>query len=417
MALPPANDLVPASLADRFRISRTLGAGGFGQVFLARDTRLDREVALKVLAADATDPLLRKRFTREAQVTARLRHSHVVEVFDHGIDEGVPWIAYEVIRGGSLLDHVEASGRPTQGRLSSWIRQAAEALQVAHDAGVIHRDVKPENLLLREDGSLVLCDFGIARSNRQGTLISPGGLVLGTPPYMAPEVLMGDPPSAASDQFALAATVYYLAEGGWVYGSPKVAPILEAIRRGWSPPPLPAFPAIRRALAADPADRYPSLVDLAAALDSPPARPTTTASRVVDATPTLVASRPSEPARASPRRRLGGPSSVVSRWARCSWHPARLRILPGPLARRRRRSLRGHLRGKLWRPPWHRCGRATCPRGIAGGRVIGTTPPSTRTTSAPSSSSVNFEMSSEPQRPGTRAHRAAYAPTLSIASW
>lgn len=216
------------SLPPRFEPRNQLGAGSFGEVWRARDTALDRDVAIKLLRIDVADPEVEHRFQREARVTAQLRHPHVVQVFDHGVHEGRAWIAYEFLEGVTLQPRHPGATPEDAWR---WGGQLAGALRAAHDAGVLHRDVKPSNVLIRPDGDAVLVDFGIARTTREGTLATPEGLVLGTPAYMAPETLLGQPPSPASDGFGLAATLVAALTGTLPYGSDDLATILDAARR------------------------------------------------------------------------------------------------------------------------------------------------------------------------------------------
>lgn len=277
---------LPAGLATRYRLVSVLGSGGFGTVLLAEDRELRRKVAIKVLKDRLDLPEVRARFRREARITAGLCHRHVVPVFDfggadeEGTDEGAgaggsPYIVYEWIDGVDLGEAYRATGPEVRGRsLARWIGELADALDAAHRAGVLHRDVKPENAMVRSAGqAAVLVDFGIAKLPGSATVATQEGLVLGTPAFMAPELFQGKAASAASDQFALAATVSVLAGGGWVWGSREVGPILEAAGRGQAPGPAPGAlefrglgPVLARALATDPERRYPDCRAFAADL-------------------------------------------------------------------------------------------------------------------------------------------------------
>ncbi len=265
---------LPPSLASRFPVVRPLGRGGFGSVFLCQDSRSGTRVALKLLEA-ADQGSIRERFEREARVTARIRHPHIVRVLEHGIaPEGDPWIAYEYIEGESLEELRRRVQEPNPVLVVQWGVEIAEALAVVHREGVFHRDVKPANILIRASLQAVLCDFGIARTEGPGTIRTETGILLGTPPFMAPELWRGSPPSAASDQFALAASLHLVLRGTFPYGCEDPAGILAAIQdrstRGTSLlPPGPEASlsgVLSRSLSLDPGDRFPSMGDLAAAL-------------------------------------------------------------------------------------------------------------------------------------------------------
>ncbi len=183
----------------RYRVVRILGEGGAGVVALARDLRLDREVALKLLRRGGLLGDL-GRFEDEARTLAALRHPRIVAVLDYGIQDGAPYLVLEAVVGGTLRTRM-ALGRMEPVETVALARDLASALEHAHGQGVVHRDVKPENVLLAGDGSALLADFGLARVD-EGVRRTATGLVLGTPWYMAPEVLRGHPVTAAADVFA-----------------------------------------------------------------------------------------------------------------------------------------------------------------------------------------------------------------------
>ena len=332
---------LPRALEERYRVVRTLGRGGFGVVLEAEDRTLARRVALKLLQADLADGEVLRRFEREARLTAALRHPHVVRLYAHGVDEGQAWIAYELVTGGTLGQRLRAAGPQAPEQVLRWGRQAADALQAAHEAGVVHRDVKPENLLLRESGELVLADFGIARSSRTGTMVTPDGLVLGTPASMAPELLLGELPTPASDQFALAASLYHLATGESVYRAVDVAGVLEAVRHGWSGVAPAGIPAelrgpLVRGLAPAPADRFASLEAMRVGLGAPP-DPAAAATRRLPAprsegpaTEPVQAAAPAAARRPAPRV-LAAAGLVLVALVRWAWRPpAEVATPPGP---------------------------------------------------------------------------------------
>jgi hypothetical protein len=261
----------PASLTDRYEPLEVLGEGGFGAVWKCRDLRMGRDLAIKLLTLESDDEAV-QRFRREARVTAALRSPHVVEVYDHGVADGVPWIAYALLDGCDLDAWRRREGRPGDELLATWAIQGAHALAVVHEAGLVHRDVKPANVFVRaEDQSLVLVDFGISRAEHRpdGTLHTQEGMILGTPGYMAPELFRGLPPSAASDQWAWAAVIAELYTGEPPYGTCEPGEVVKAsgsyrAADGMGPGHLGAV--LRRALAANPARRFADSAAFAAAL-------------------------------------------------------------------------------------------------------------------------------------------------------
>ena len=260
---------LPSGLGDRYRPVRLLGAGGFGRVLLCEDLHLERQVALKLLTAPLSDEDAVGRFRREARVTAELRHPRVVTVYDFGVaDGGLPFIAYAHLPGPDLGTAAADRGRPAPA-ITTWACQLAEALAVAHEAGLVHRDVKPENVLLDADGHAVLTDFGLVRAQDSSrvTFLTAEDLVLGTPAVMAPELFLGTPASPASDQFAWGATVFHLLTGAFPYGATDLKGVLRALQGGWHQrlgEPLRDVEAglaraVQRALEPDPRRRFESM--------------------------------------------------------------------------------------------------------------------------------------------------------------
>jgi eukaryotic-like serine/threonine-protein kinase len=200
-------------VAGRYELRRPLGHGAMAVVDLAQDDELDRPVALKRLAENlARDDDLRRRFVREARLAARLTHPNVVRVYDVGEDEGRPFIAMEYVDGETLADLVAQRGPLPPAEAVGLGIQAARALAAAHEAGLVHRDVKPQNLLLRRDGTLKLGDFGVA-FGAEGTRLTLAGTVLGTAAYLAPEQARGEDVTAAADIYGLGAVLYELLTG------------------------------------------------------------------------------------------------------------------------------------------------------------------------------------------------------------
>ena len=197
----------------RYSLERPLGHGGMASVYLARDTELDRLVAVKVLdERAASDERLRRRFVREARLAARLSHPNVVNVFDAGEDGGRPYIVMEHVEGETLADLLARRGRLPPEEARALALQVARGLAHAHAAGLVHRDVKPQNLLLREDGTLKIADFGIARA-AEGTSLTQTGTVLGTAAYLSPEQALGEDVTPATDVYSLGAVLYELLTG------------------------------------------------------------------------------------------------------------------------------------------------------------------------------------------------------------
>ena len=191
--------------AERYELEHRLGHGGMATVYLARDLKLDREVAIKLLADNyAGDDEVRKRFSREARLAARLDHPNVVQVFDVGEEDDRPYIVMEHVDGGTLADRLNG-GKRAMARAESLrlLGQLCDGLAHAHSKKLIHRDIKPQNLLLREsDGCLKITDFGIARAAEETTRLTRPGKVIGTDHYMAPEQLADGNITPAVDVYA-----------------------------------------------------------------------------------------------------------------------------------------------------------------------------------------------------------------------
>jgi serine/threonine protein kinase len=262
----------------RYRVERRLGAGGMSVVQLAHDELLDRPVALKLLAdLPRGDDELRDRFLREGRLAAKLSHPNVVAVYDSGLEDEQPYLVLEYVDGGTLADEVRRRGPLPAAEVASLGAQACAGLAHAHAAGIVHRDVKPHNLLLRRDGVLKVADFGIARGALDQTLTQAGTL-LGTAAYLAPEVLRGERATTSSDLYGLGAVLYEL-----LTGRPPRQVESFADLDGWQPiaepqllvPDAPAglAAAIMRCLDPDPRARPASASELAHELD-PAAAPT-----------------------------------------------------------------------------------------------------------------------------------------------
>lgn len=269
-SLLDSSRLLPAVVQDRYRLISVLGEGGMGTVFLAEDLRLPREVAIKVVRLDGTaDPSARLRFVREANTLARLSHPGVTSLFDTGeLDDGSLYIVMERLRGRDLGTVLAREGRGAPAQVAEVARQAGAALSAAHRAGVVHRDVKPENLVLTGEGGrlrLKVVDFGLARAPETGRGLTRTGTVVGTPSYMAPEQVTDEELSAATDLYALAAVVWEALTGLRLVKAEAVGAIFhEILESAPAPPSLfrPGLPAevdalVLGALAKKPRDRPP----------------------------------------------------------------------------------------------------------------------------------------------------------------
>jgi serine/threonine-protein kinase len=209
----------PRGLEDRYEIDRTVGHGGMASVFAAYDRDLDRPVAIKILADNLCgDEEAQARFKHEARIAARLAHPNIVAIFDVGEDDGRPYIVMEYVAGKSLSELLQEEGPLPPARAVAFVRQACDGLGHAHEAGVVHRDVKPKNMLLRDDGVLKVVDFGIARAAEVPGLTRVGDIV-GTPPYIAPEQMHGREISPATDVYGLGVLLHHLTTGRSPYSA------------------------------------------------------------------------------------------------------------------------------------------------------------------------------------------------------
>ncbi|WP_203597748.1 serine/threonine-protein kinase [Actinomadura bangladeshensis] len=249
-------------LAGRYRLESVVGRGGMGTVWRALDETLDREVAVKevVLPAGLSDgerENRHRRTLREARASARLNHPGVVTVHDVVDEDDRPWIVMELVRARSLQDIVDEDGPLPPGRVATIGRQIAGALRAAHAIGILHRDVKPANVLVADGDRAVLTDFGIAQMAGDATLTGTG-LIMGSPAYMSPERVNGDPAIPASDLWALGATLYAATEGRAPHHRSDAMAVLAAVMTQDVPPPKnagPLAPVLTGLLERDPVRR------------------------------------------------------------------------------------------------------------------------------------------------------------------
>ncbi len=204
-------------LADRYRLGERIGTGGSSHVYEAHDDRLDRPVAVKLLdeaAAETADPAARRRFESESRTAAQFFHPNAVAVLDAGSDQGSLFLVMELVTGGSLAQRLADSGPLPSSAVAKLGAQLASALAAAHSVGIVHRDVKPANILLDTNGNAKLADFGIARRfDEIEQSLTSTGMVMGTRHYVSPEQARGQPLSAATDIFSLGVTLYEAATG------------------------------------------------------------------------------------------------------------------------------------------------------------------------------------------------------------
>jgi serine/threonine protein kinase len=223
---------VVAVAGGRYVLRELIGHGGMAVVHLAHDTELDRPVAVKLLAENlAADPEFRERFVRETRLAARLAHANVVRVYDAGEDGDRPYIVMEYVAGETLAQLLARERKVAPGKAAALIRQAALGLEHAHAAGLVHRDVKPQNLLLRRDGVLKVADFGIARA-AETTRLTRVGTILGTAAYLSPEQALGEDVTAAADIYSLGAVLYELLTGRVPFASTSLAELAQKQRSG-----------------------------------------------------------------------------------------------------------------------------------------------------------------------------------------
>ena len=261
----------PPTRLGRYEIVKRVGRGGMGTVYLARDPRLDRTVALKVLA-EFSESEIHERFLREARAVAALRHHNIVTVYDIGEDEGQPFIAMEYVEGETLAAFIARKPPTPVDRKLQIATELCTALLYAHRVGIIHRDVKPGNIMLAEDGSVKILDFGLARwvvdANSLG--LTQTGTLMGSPHYLSPEQISGQPVDQRSDIFAVGAVFYELLTYQKAFPGESMATVLHRIMSA-DPTPVRAISAdlepeleaiIGRALQKAPADRYSTLQEM-----------------------------------------------------------------------------------------------------------------------------------------------------------
>ncbi len=273
--------LQPGTSVGPYRIVALVGAGGMGEVYRARDDRLGRDVAVKVMPA-APDAEQQARFEREARATAALSHPNIVTIFDVGTHDGQPYLVTELLDGRTLREHLASGKALDVPRAIAIALQLVRGVAAAHAVRVVHRDLKPENLFVTRDGTLKILDFGLAKLRPE----SRGGMdttqfatadpdqVIGTPAYMAPEQVRGEPPDERVDIFAIGATLFEMVNGASPFRRGSVAETFAAVLHEQPSSaasrdvPAGLERVIQRCLAKDPAERFQTAADLGFALDS-----------------------------------------------------------------------------------------------------------------------------------------------------
>jgi tetratricopeptide (TPR) repeat protein len=269
------------ALRDRYLLERELGRGGMATVYLARDLKHDRLVALKVLHPELAATVGPERFVREVRLAARLQHPHILPVFDSGDTAGSLWYTMPYVEGESLRDRLRRERQLALSDALRIAREAVQALQYAHDHGVVHRDIKPENILLTTDGNTLVADFGVAKAldaSGGSQRLTETGLAVGTPAYMSPEQATGDSTvDARTDVYSLGCVLYEMLAGEPPFTGPTPQAVIAkrlstsavplGVVRHTVPPALDA--AVMRALAREPVDRFATAAEFGVALESP----------------------------------------------------------------------------------------------------------------------------------------------------
>src|SRR3954469_1843951 len=263
-------------LGGRYRLVELLGQGGMARIYRGHDNQLDRDVAVKVLRPEyGRDPDFSSRFRQEAQNAASLNHPNIVAVHDYGQDELGPFIVMELVDGEDLASIVKRSGALPPRQAARIAAETARALQAAHQRGIVHRDIKPGNVMINRDGQVKVGDFGIARAVAEAQMTLPG-TTLGSVHYFSPEQARGDQATASSDIYSLGIVLFELLTGHRPWEADSAAAVAMARLAGPAPDPstvrsgIPAdLVAIdRKALATEPADRWSSASSFAAALEA-----------------------------------------------------------------------------------------------------------------------------------------------------
>ncbi|HKD18029.1 MAG TPA: serine/threonine-protein kinase, partial [Thermoanaerobaculia bacterium] len=270
--------VLPAGLeiGRRYRVKSLLGIGGMGAVYLVHDKDLDRDVALKLIRSDiAEDPDTLERFKREIQLSSRVTHPNVLRVFDLGESDGIKFLTMQFVDGRDLSTILKKQGKLPNERLLKIFRQVAEGLKAAHDQGVIHRDLKPQNIMIDSHDHVYVTDFGLAKHAEQSGMTQTGA-VIGTPFYMSPEQVKGEPVDQRSDIYALGVILYQMAAGVVPFsGGTPFEIMMKRVQRPAQPvvelnAELPRYvqKVIERCMAVDATLRYQNVAEILEDLDA-----------------------------------------------------------------------------------------------------------------------------------------------------
>ena len=339
MTLAPYDELrqrLTRTLAGRYAVAELLGAGGMAAVFRAQDLALERTVAIKVLPPDlSNDDHLVSRFQQEAKIAAKLDHPNIIPIYRVESESGLNYFVMKFVAGRSL-DDLLAPGRPIDAGVTIRVlTEAAAALGHAHQRGVVHRDVKPANIMLEADTRVILTDFGISKAIESASGLTRTGIIVGTPHYMAPEQAMGLPVDGRADQYALACVGYHMLTGELPFPGDIAHSVLHrhiyedvdpiATRRPDVPRAMAA--ALERALAKEPADRFGSMAEFSAAVEgavdvgAPSTRVRTprTGARPRAIAPTVSLEGPTAPMHSSATREYQRHVARDRRWRIARW--------------------------------------------------------------------------------------------------
>jgi len=338
-AIDEIDSAVRAAIGNEYRIDRVLGRGGMSVVFLAQEITLKRPVALKVFPLTlALEKSASERFRQEAQVAAALDHPHIAPIHRFGEAPGFLWYAMKYITGSSLAETLRQVGRLDRYSVLSLAEQTASALDYAHRHGIVHRDMKPANIMLDESNWAYVCDFGVAKVS--DTKLTQSGGTIGTPAYMSPEQLYGRPLDGRSDQYSLAVMVFELLAGRHPFVAESVADIIHM--HCTAVPPLlsdfrPDLPdrlvhGVARAMSKEPDDRFDSVVTFLTSIGGrrPPQAPQPRVStQVTEAVTERIDATPKRTARPYLPLALSAVAGGLATWAAVSFTPLGTVVLPG----------------------------------------------------------------------------------------
>ena len=347
----------PLPKIGHYQVKRLFGDGAMGHVYLAHNPHLDRDVAVKVLPGEfAADPERVSRFLREARLAAKIQQPNTVVIHQVSVQDGLAWLVMELLDGGSLDELVQRRGPLPWREATRAIRDAAAGLAAAHEIGLVHRDVKPANLMRTCKGTVKIVDFGLVRAMKGASQLTQTGVILGTPAYMAPEQWLGEEADARSDLYSLACTYYYLLTGKRPFGADSLPalgyqhryePFPDARQSVGDLPPA-VCRVLDRGTRKEPAERFQAAAELIAALDALLAMSAEelTFDEILGGSARAAAPPKLPPRKKAPRRAAWAVGQVPGRAPAA---PPQSRLADGPRGRLRsdraragHRALRGH---------------------------------------------------------------------------